>query len=207
MAKYSINGVLFTSKKAIKAYVKKKLESIGYGSYWWCDQPFLVELVKRHIYISQTKGGGICKYVLMPNKITGKGIHVEIIRRDTTMPRESLSWVSCATETFKKPQVSDAFRSAITQQIITYSRNNDHVCALCNTRDGTFQVDHHTPQFVEIRKEYERIHPAPKQFGKGYGQVTVFLDDEYNAGWSSYHQERAVLRILCTRCNQARLLF
>jgi len=140
------------------------------------------------------------------NPIHHKQLEVIIIKRNGQQDDVSL-FQNCITGK-PKNNLTIAMRNTILPQILKYKKNNLPICVECgNTKN--IEVDHHTPQFVDLTAEFiKSIDPKliPFEFKQNDSHSKIFenKDNKFEKDWSAYHEMHAKLRILCKKCNSTR---
>ena len=174
------NDLTFKFKKDFEAYVRTKIYEIGFGTYDRSNEHFgfFFELSKLHPF--RDLHVAIIAFVLVPNPLMPKYIHMEI--RYESNEQIAFSWNKCLGKKFDV--FGMALRSAIHNQILDY-RNAQKmlVCALCNTKNANFQVDHILP-FSQIRDEWLTNNPAANVFIKNKTtMIDEIADQVYVDNW------------------------
>lgn len=87
--------------------------------------------------------------------------------------------------TIKNTGSTPIYRRLIQSQLTLFKRNSDNKCTICGGR-GT-EVDH-VIRFVTLKKDYI--------WEYGLNDWT----DEERLNWRTYHENRAILRLVCSKC-------
>jgi hypothetical protein len=106
-----------------------------------------------------------------------------------------------------KDFLKDALRFSIRPQIDKY-RNGIRIkkCEICRESDN-IEIDHHSEiaPFAKLVDDFLKINtlPIPTSFDDTIGHMKCFKesDREFEQKWIQFHNENAVLRILCKTCN------
>lgn len=132
-----------------------------------------------------------------------------------------VSWRDCAarvrprrqgTQTVSEKRLVSAMRRAIRCQTLAWRQQHpETVCALCQTRVGTFHVDHKSPAFSDLKTMFlvhetdaGRADAIPLEFGlhrPTSSAVFNRVDDPFKRRWQSFHRRHATFQLLCLDCN------
>jgi len=212
MVKVLFNNKCFNTKGTFKLYIKNIIYNhIGitssikdnYNNYF--DE--MIELFKRHPnYINKTKN--LIDIEIIQNIQNRNAYGMNIINNDKTIT--PISWITCikGVKTSNKQNLTNAFRSSISNQIMDFKKDKILECEFCNNTTD-IHVDH-ILHFHKIRdtflKTINHDLQIPTQFTSNNYNNTVFLekDSEFNNLWQHFHQQNAELRLLCRSCNLLR---
>ena len=212
MVKILFNNKFFKTKGTFKLYIKEIIYNhIGitssiknnYNNYF--DE--MIELFKRHPnYINKTKN--LIDVEIIQNIQNKNAYGINIINNDNTIT--PISWVTCikGCNTSVKQNLTNAFRSAISNQIMDFKKDKILECEFCKSKNY-IHVDH-IYHFHKIRdtflKTINHDLQIPNSFTSNNYNNTVFLekDSEFNKLWQHYHLQNAELRLLCKICNLLR---
>jgi hypothetical protein len=99
--------------------------------------------------------------------------------------------------------IKELLRKTISHQIRSYRENIEEnigmVCFSCGCKSGDFHVDHTYPPFRHIVFEWLDEHGAVETIKGHNGRIFANECDERS--WQEYHAERALLQMLCGKCN------
>jgi len=114
--------------------------------------------------------------------------------------------------------VRAAMRQSIRRQVCAFRRSaqvgSALSCRICHRQDRSlvYHVDHDTPTFAalvqtflaEARNAIECPGPLTIQYGRNGRRAFPPEANRFARRWREFHQEQAVLRILCRSCNLRR---
>lgn len=111
----------------------------------------------------------------------------------------------------KKPyseySLLQAMRTAIGEQIAEFKYDCNKECATCHcTTALKYHVVHEEPTLKQLSDQFiEANAETHKQFHKNRNFKTVFKpeDSEYRNKWCAYHENNALLKLLCGDCKYA----
>jgi len=118
---------------------------------------------------------------------------------------DSISWVKCVykQESPLKTLLTRSFRHAIRDQIKDFkTANKNKPCEICGTYEEI--TADHVIQFRKLKDDFLKENPKhPKEFTKNNIGSDIFRDEdiEFVKAWQEYHRKNAILRILCSPCN------
>ena len=118
---------------------------------------------------------------------------------------DSISWIKCVHKTVftKNKHLNMAFRYAIKDQIRAFKNDNKNKpCELCKTYNNL--TADHVIQFYKLKNDFLLENPiCPDEFTEDkFGSVIFRREDvKFVKAWQEYHRKNAVLRILCSPCN------
>lgn len=104
----------------------------------------------------------------------------------------------------KKEERDSAYRSAVFEQIREFKATALLVCVQCNHADldqRNMHVDHFI-KFKDIVKEFESMNGVSEdteQYTKS--RQWFFKDLIFRKKFEDFHKQKAILRILCAKCN------
>ncbi len=108
-----------------------------------------------------------------------------------------------------KDNLKIAMRVSIQSQIDEYKKNNKiKMCELCGDYEQ-IEIDHHSDKmpFAKLYSDFMEINtlPIPNTFDDTTSHLKCFtsLDYKFEEKWIHYHKERAILRMLCRKCNSS----
>jgi hypothetical protein len=106
-----------------------------------------------------------------------------------------------------KNNLKIAMRVSIQPQIDEYKKNNPiKVCELCGKHDR-IEIDHHSENapFAKLYNDFMEINelPIPTSFDDTRSHMKCFKKSDcvFENSWVQYHKEKAILRMLCRKCN------
>ena len=130
-----------------------------------------------------------------------------IVDKATDEVLHYVSVKSCVKHKTDKQRLVKVFRALINPQIEEYRHELDmttNVCYICNENVDFLEVDHEYPfsrlvdDFLEQNNlKYEDVHFKQVE-GK---QVLTDEDSAIGEQWIQYHNEHAILRPICKKCN------
>ncbi len=117
---------------------------------------------------------------------------------------DSISWNKCVHKTvFNHRKLNMAFRYAIKDQIWAFkNENKNKPCELCRTYNNL--TADHVIQFYKLKNDFLLENPEyPEEFAEDkFGSVIFRREDvKFVKAWQEYHRKNAILRILCSPCN------
>lgn len=202
-----IGDLEFSSKASALDFTRSKIRSFDGREKFWFD------LIERHPEREFKVGGGVAKFILVPNGRNRNASSTAILRVDGTT--EVFSWKVCITGVGTSAQslLNQAMRFAVKPQIDNYramriaSRNlNCHLCGTQVRTGNNMNVDHAKIPFRQLRDEFiggeDRI---PTEFeGDKVSRSPIFLhqDSSFKEKWIKYHDMFAFLNLLCATCNR-----
>ena len=136
----------------------------------------------------------------------------------------TVSWRASILSEFPRTKLQScpivcALRQSVRRQVCTFRRRSVNVqghlsCQLCSRSDGStvYHVDHAEPTFstlvtLFLSKEKNRSEcpePSAIQYGRNGRRVFSSSDRLFARRWCTFHQNHAMLRILCRTCNLGR---
>jgi hypothetical protein len=194
------------TQKQLHAYAKEQLNEIGECHSIKTSHPSKWDMFlfyfKRHPNYPE-KFEGLTDIRIGRNADPPHYLEVNLIKENGDT--ESCSLLRACISGKKKNKIAEAMRQAIYPQILTFKKQNIQRCVECDSWDNP-QVDHHEPQFAELKANFLKDHTPPTAFGETKAYKTIFLpkDRDFENKWSEYHETHATLRILCRKCNLAR---
>jgi hypothetical protein len=212
--KVNFLGKIHPTQTAFETFIK----NIIYNEIGICDDirythptnyNILVALFRRHPDFA-SKSRDMCNIKTIRN-INAKAIGTNIVTNNGE--EIDISWQTAIKGKHKsaKSELVSAMRNSINPQIIEFKNNNKKECVLCFGKNN-IHADHHEPQFEELVKNFINLMKnqnitIPNNFGDDHStNIRCFLEDDYmfKNKWIKFHKEKAVLRILCSRCNLTR---
>lgn len=201
----------FRSKKAAETYVRGIVHDLGL-----CESVRLasVDTFARLCDVlschprSCEKLRDLVDLRITRNAINPRAFEIRVVRSDGS--NEDISWRACIHGKGNDP-LSSAFRASVVDQILAFKRTADvSRCEMCNTTTNaaTVHVDH-VVHFATLTRDFvaESGLTPPSNFKDATRtNVKVFreCDRNFEDAWREYHKERALLRVLCCRCNLRR---
>ena len=206
---YTIGNKIFETKTECKMHSKNIINSLG-----CCEINkdheyfnFFCDLLKNHSEYDEKVGCGIDHFCIIKNKLNPNFYGMELCRLDNS--KINFSWVHCCE--FKKRSydwhLSSAMRSSIMKTIINFKNNNKSECKMCKVSDpdAIYHVDHIIP-FINLKNDFLKIikQKLPISFSTCLNTgLCIFNDDDisFKNEWTSYHDAKCTLQILCRSCN------
>ena len=193
------------TQKSLKEYFRKVIDNIGLcesvktkHSEYYSD---FIELFVRHPDYPD-KIFGMVDIQIKLNPIY-KNLELCILYENGDC--NDISYNLCVTGK-PKNKLKTAMRVSIQYQIDEYRDNNNSVCETCQTTYH-IQVDH-IVWFEKLYDDFMKINtlPLPTLFDETEGHLKCFTsdDDDFKNNWNHFHNEHAVLRMLCKSCNTSR---
>lgn len=217
--KYHIGDIGFNSKKSAEDFTRNKLEKSRLGYHDGDSElfDFLGDLINLHPNADYHIGEGIEKFHLSRRKM---GMHLEYMREDNF--RDAFSWKKCTKFQTKDPErdakenLNASMRFAIKPFVDLYKKNyykkNKKLnCDLCDKNTTEFDpTNYHTDHIIyfrDIKKDFLEINqlPIPNLFDDHhilYSRIFRKEDSNFENNWIEFHNEKAIYRILCAKCNQ-----
>ena len=199
----------FNTKTKLYEYVNSNINNIGE-----CESlketnndffQFCCELFKKHPgYPEKVKNSIDIK--ITRNSLNKKCFQLNLIREDGSV--EDISYRQCIYSQ-KNNHLNEAFRVAITPDIIEFKHTHEHICSNkdCQSdNDVTYDVDHinYFEKLVyDFTKDREKL---PTTFSETIHNQRCFRkeDYEFEQEWIFFHRKNAILQILCHPCNLKR---
>jgi hypothetical protein len=213
--KIIFNGIEFEKLGDFEKYVKILIyDKIGY-----CDSVKLEKnafydelnlLLKRHPeYITKTEK--MIDFKISYDLLNIKALKILILNNDGS--ETDISW-RVAIKGIPKTSKQDLFsalRTTIMPQIYNFRKKNENICEYCKKTEE-LHVDH-VIHFEEIAQNFlnkmnlEGV-KIPDNFDEIDNGTHLLIfdkkDKKFRDSWYDYHQENAILRILCKSCNLTR---
>ena len=198
----------FKTQKTLKDHFREIINRIGVCDSVKTKYPseFLdfCEVFKRHSdYPGKFIGFVDIKIDYNPIFITQ--LEVSIIKEDKSI--DDVSVLNNCITGKPKDKLKIAMRVSIQPQIEEYKNNNPiKVCKLCGEHDR-IEIDHHSENspFAKLYNDFMEINefPIPTSFDDTKSHMKCFkkLDCDFENSWAQYHNENAILRMLCRTCN------
>lgn len=211
--KYSLGGLSFSSKDAIKRHVQSIFAKYEVGARLTdCDFVFVRDLLEWHPSASQKIGCGVDRIeVHIPEPWTSKGFLIARIDGSTTdfsyriclQPKKAQAWVDYLA----------ACRKAIVPQVSGFKieafRNREKVwCEVTEswlTWDDA-HVDHFPVPFIDLVERFKTEQGLELEsisyYGHGDNETFVALaDPSLEKQWAEWHLKNAKLRVIDGRAN------
>lgn len=204
----------FATQRQAQAYVRRVLRMIGV-----CDPvtnkahvQLLEDLLAQSPYRDVVVGSGYATFAVDWNS-RKTGLQVYVNRVDGT--RGYLSVLNnCLTgkELSADKKLKLMMRWAVNHQVKAYKKlhEDQRVCALCHSSIAPTEavVDHVVP-FCSLADTFvKQTHLAvPDEFVRNpETNYWEFREEDrpFEKAWSKYHEERAVLRVVCETCNRSK---
>jgi hypothetical protein len=196
---------LFTlTNKQLKNYAKQTMETIGV-----CDSIMTLHpdarvlfsfLIKRHSQYGKTAKFDDMADIKIRKSRFG---HLEgrLVYEDGS--EDGVSFLNDCITNYKTPDIHGVMRNEIENQIITFKSNAEQVCVICSATEN-MHVDHDNPSFKYIMATFLNDNkPVPSSFDKADSNLLYMKEEdaEYRTKWQAYHEEHALLQMLCMSCN------
>ena len=188
----------------LKNYTKQTMATIGVCKSIVTLHPESLGLfnflMKRHSqYGKTTKFDNVADIKIRKSKFG----HLEgrLVYEDGT--EDGISFLNDCITNYKTPDIHGVMRNEIENQIITFKNGAEQVCAICSGTEN-MHVDHDNPSFKHIMKcFFDENEPAPTSFDKADSNLLYMKEEdaEYRTKWQEYHEEQALLQMLCRSCN------
>ena len=201
----------FEDNKELYNYVLDIIKNISLTSSLKKTSPelykFFVSLFQRHPEKDKKEVAFIIDISIRKLPIAQKHKHKNkqffIIKSNGT--EDSISWNKCVykQEYSISRLLSWSFRDAIKEQIKEFKFvNKNKPCEICGTHEDI--TADHVIQFRKLKDDFLKENPEhPTEFTKNNIGAVIFRDDdiEFVKAWQEYHKKNAILRILCSHCN------
>jgi hypothetical protein len=201
-----------TSQKARREYTSKVVNEIGECEDVKTRHPnhffYFCELFKGHPKY-QEKTAGMVNIAVRRNP-TYRRLELYILYENGYC--NVISYTACITGISKdKNSLNIAMRHSVDPQINTFKikkmMTGQLYCELCDSTENP-HVDHHSEK-TPFKKLYLDFIDGvnitiPTKFNKTEGNLRCFMpyNSDFENAWTKYHEENAILRILCGSCNQ-----
>lgn len=134
-----------------------------------------------------------------------------VVREDGTIDDFSYEKCKYRLDRLIVKRRESAYREAVVDQTWKYrfvQNKSKQFCEICKS-DQDLQVDHDKPLFSSLISDFEKNRTdIPKEFqdatGTYFSKRFCEKDSEYQQSWQQYHQQHAVLRLLCKEHNLTR---
>lgn len=198
------------TKKDLKSYVRCVIDEIGkcdsikkYHNEHW--DLFMFLFLKHRNYPENFQN--IVDIQIRYNLVFKKQLETYIIKNNGDELSVSI-FKSCISSPKGKDKLSAAMRNAVYPQILDFKNNNSLVCDICDSINN-IEIDHHTPQFIELKTTFiNEIYKdkIPIVFSEDLSHCPIFTNDDikFKNEWYNYHIKNAKLRPLCKKCNLSR---
>lgn len=199
-------------KKYLKAFIRTRLALYAPGQRLRkIDRRLFDELIVNHPNSKVKIGSGVAEFRVEIHELNGLPC---IIVERTDGSTIDLSWVSCVSgkPASEKSKLRGAMREAISEQVVTYKKQNLVSGATCAIGGETLttantHVDHET-QFEDLAQAFLVTRKdIPAVFGDNPKTYEVMFRPEdvaFSRAWQDYHRKHAVLRLTCDKCNLSR---
>lgn len=198
----AVNGIGFKTKKQLMEYFHTKRENFSSSDPFWC------ELIKRHPEYEEKIGSGFLRIDLRPNPFKKHLMnHFVIVRTDGSEVDISMNACVNGMPKNNNQDLISALRFSIKDQINNFKTNSELKCSLCGAENIEMHVDHFNPKFKDIVKEFlEKINSynIPREFDSDEKYCSSKFknkDAMFELQFATYHNDNAILRILCFICN------
>jgi hypothetical protein len=202
--------VQFKTQISLKKYFREVINKIGICNSLKINHPeyFLdfCEVFKRHSEYP-TKFIGFVDIKIDYNPEFTNQFVVYIIKNNGEIDNVSVL-NNCITGK-PKDNLKIAMRVSIQPQIDEFKNNNCiRVCELCGEHDR-IEIDHHSEKspFAKIYNDFMNINTIeiPNTFDETKSCMKCFIekDNIFKENWAKYHKENAILRMLCSICNNS----
>lgn len=198
----------FKTQKALKDHFREIINRIGVCDSVKTKYPSeffdFCEVFKRH---SDYPGKfiGFVDIKIDYNPMFINQLEVSIIKENNTI--DDVSVLNNCISGKPRDNLKIAMRVSIQPQIKEYKKNNPiKVCELCDKHD-IIEIDHHSEKspFAKLCNDFMEINklPIPTSFDDTESHMKCFkeLDSDFENSWVEYHNENAILRMLCRTCN------
>lgn len=198
----------YKTKKEAEEYYRSLINRIGV-----CNDMLIVdkdahsdfmELIKRHPDGDQ-KIHDTINFKIQRDYFNQTSYCLLLIR--SNREEDTISWKCCITGNNSTPHAErmKAMRYAISDQIIRFRNHlTSWYCEECKVEAVDSHIDH-VVHFQKLVHDFDLIteHNKPIQFDKTklYSRTFRKEDQEYEREWKKYHQDNAILRLLCKSCN------
>jgi hypothetical protein len=166
---------------------------------------FCINLFKKHPgYPDKTRD--LVDIKITRNSLNKMCYQLNVIRKDGSI--EDISYRQCIY-TQKNNHLNEAFRVAVTPDIMEFKNTHDHICSNKHcTSDNytTYDVDH-VNYFEKLVYDFMKDRTIfPTEFSETIHNQRCFKSSDFNfeQEWIFFHRKHAVLQILCHTCNLKR---
>ncbi|MGJ5634951.1 DCL family protein [Nostoc sp. CALU 1950] len=200
-----LGGFHFKTQKERDNYIKSVL-SRGIRVLESQEASVVYDLLLLHPEVDSKIGIGI-KQIEVRESPQRKNKCFWVIREDGSTVDFSAEKCKYNMSRLIEKRRKSAYREAVGGQTGVYlkQRGSSQVCDICGL-SNELHVDHHKPLFSKLISDFEKDRTGiPTEFQEATG--TYFSkqfckdDKEYRESWCSYHQQHAVLRLLCREHN------
>ena len=200
----------FKSQESLKKYFRNIINTIGQcnsvKTLHNIEFEDFCEVFKRHSDYP-AKFIGLDDIKIDYNPVFKKELVVYIIKKDGTI--DDVSVLNNCITGKPKDNFKIAMRVSIQPQIEEYKNNNCNIfCEICNSYER-LEVDHHSElsPFAKLYRDFMHTNmlPIPETFDNTESHMKCFnkVDHEFEKSWIQYHKENAILRTLCSTCNNS----
>ena len=202
----------FSTKKAAEEYVRSIIDRIGLCASVRKTPHFEELLAIIRCHPSPAKVMDIVDLQIVQNMLNHGAWEILMVRENGE--REDVSWRACITGATASPvqKLKGAMRFAIDPQIKDYrEKHSTYTCEECDgacAARGGSHIDH-VIHFEHLVTQFLRgVMDIPTEFEDAYDgshRCDFFPSAaEFRKAWVDYHQQHAVLRVLCAMCNLKR---
>ena len=211
MAKgYTINGEYFKTKKALSDKIRSILYAYEYGHVLNdINLKFMNAVLAMHPSADVKIGCGVSSIFVRQNPVFKKNREFWIKRTDGT--ETDFSFLECLKPTDPLRKFKNACRQAISGDIFVFRVNNldgDSICPITGIALNVHNVhvDHAPPNiFDKIVTDFitsNSINPEQIILNSADGEIgDSFNDPALSENFLTFHNERAVLRLVSARAN------
>ncbi len=208
-----VAGRTFNTQADMRKYTQEILYRNAGQTLSGDDLSFVLGLLDRHPARDKKIGSGIdcicAEATGTYSMILRKNTLCFVIHR-TDGTNEDFSFNKCISgkDDLNRKRMQ-AYRSAVDDQIIRFKRQHEkEYCQICGRRERDLQVDH-VISFVDLVMQFENSCPDTIPQVLTEDPVTRQIkfcqeDQDFENKWTAFHQTRAVLRMLCPKCNLSR---
>ncbi len=212
---YTIDGMEFKSKKAVREYVKTNIHS-QYPDHQPLSEDhfrFMVDLLKHHPWADQKFGEGIQKIWVAPETIYNTRCFW-LERTDGSIT--DFSFYECLDGSTALKDFKMACRIAISEDILDFKKrffetNTNSICPVLQTplTPENCHVDHEFPStFEQLVNDFIVLKEIKVDDSLLVPHVdgvigNRLLCEEMEAKWIEYHRKSAQLRVISRQANMA----
>jgi len=200
----------FKTQKSLKEHFRNMIHKIGVcnsvKTEYAIEFEDFCEVFKQHSDYPE-KFIGFVDIKINYNPVYKKELVVYIIKEDGKI--DDVSVLNNCITGKPKNNLKIAMRVSIEDQIKEYKNNNCKIfCEICHSYER-LEVDHHSDisPFAKLYDDFMKMNnlPIPEKFDNTESHMKCFneLDRDFQKKWIQYHKENAVLRTLCSTCNNS----
>ena len=196
------------TQEQLKQCVREEIDRIGtcssikqFHPQKWDD---FMYLFKRHNDYPE-KFNGLTDIEIRYNRRYKKQLETIIIKNngeedDVSVLRNCITGKS-------KDSLTIAMRNSIYPQIEEFKNNSIMECVICyDTQE--IHIDHYEPQFIDLKTEFlnnwKGLLPNTFKQNESHSKIFNTIDNKFERSWIEFHRTKAVLRVLCKKCNLSR---